>query len=290
MRVARVGAVLAALIAVTVGCGSTSKASTSPTTVPPATTVPSMAPTTTMPEAATLDVRAYFMHGDTIGVAHRTVVATPRIATAAMAELLAGPTPNDAAAGLTTAIPGGTRLLGLDITAGTATVDLSGAFAQGGGSLSMTARLAQVTYTLTQFPTVAQVVFRVDGAPVTAFGGGGIVLDHPATRATFESVTPAILVESPGRGWAVHTPLHMSGTADVFEAQFQAELTDAAGTVLASRAVRATSGSGTRGTFDAPLPFPAAVTGPATLTVFDLSPKDGSRIDVVAVPVELVAP
>ena len=235
-------------------------------------------------------MRVYFLRGDKIDVAHRSVAATPRVAAAAMSELLAGPTAADSAAGLTTAIPAATQLLGVTVTTGTATVDLTGTFESGGGSLSMTARLAQVTYTLTQFPTVAQVAFELDGRPVTTFGGEGIVLDHPVTRATFESLTPAILVETPGRGWAVRSPLRIAGTADVFEAQFRAELADASGRVIASEPVHASSGSGTRGTFDTTLPFPTGASGPATLNVFDISPKDGSRIDVVQIPLQLLGP
>jgi germination protein M len=273
-------------------CGSTSHPEASPTTTGAPTTTPvTPSPTTaTTAPVATVDVRAYFMQGDTVGVAHRTVASTVRVATAAMAELLAGPSPADAAAGLTTAIPGGTELLGITIDGGTATVDLSGAFESGGGSLSMTARLAQVTYTLTQFPTVQRVAFQLDGQPVTVFGGEGIMLDHPATRTSFESVTPAILVESPGRGWAVHSPLRITGSANVFEAQFRAELTDASGAVLATQVVHATSGTGTRGTFDATLAFSATATGPVTLSVFDMSAKDGMRIDVVTIPLQVVTP
>jgi hypothetical protein len=176
-------------------------------------------------------------------------------------------------------------LLGIAISNGVATVDLSGAFESGGGSLSMLGRLAQVTYTLTQFPTVSSVVFHIDGKPVSAFGGEGIVLDHPATRASFESVVPAILVESPGRGSAVSSPLRITGTANVFEAQFQAELTDSTGTVIATQSVHATSGTGTRGTFDSNLAFSS--TGSAVLKVFDISPKDGSRVDEVQIPLNL---
>jgi hypothetical protein len=242
-----------------------------------------------MPPAPTADVRVYFLRGDELDVAHRTVTATPRIATAAMTELLAGPTPADVAAGLASAIPAGTRLLGLTIADRSATLDLSGAFAGGGGSLSMAARLAQVTYTLTQFPTVEGVVFRLDGRPLTVLGGEGIVIDHPASRSSFEALAPAILAEFPGRGWAVQSPLRASGTANVFEGQFQAELTDSAGQVLARQIVHASSGSGTRGGFTAVLSFTAPTSGPGTMILFDTSPKDGSRIDVVQIPLELVA-
>lgn len=279
-----------AVLAVTVSCGSSTKNGQGPTTRPATTTAPSTSgPTssTTATTPATMDVRVYFMQGDKIGVAHRTITATQQVATAAMTELLAGPTASDSAAGLTTAIPSGTLLLGINIAGGTATVDLTGAFAGGGGSLSMTARLAEVTYTLTQFPTITGVDFRLDGKAVTVFGGEGIILDHPATRTGFESLTPAILVEFPGRGWAVETPLRVAGTANVFEAQFQAEITLSGGRVIATKSIQATSGTGTRGTFDTTISFPSSARGPATLTVFDTSAKDGSRIDVVTIPLEL---
>jgi germination protein M len=289
--------VVAALVAV--GCAYTSKPTTNPTTTPATTpsatgvtssTGPPLATTTTQVEAETADVRVYYLQSDTLGVAHRTITATPRVAAAAMTELLAGPTPADSAAGLTTAIPAGTRLLGVTIADGTATIDLTPTFESGGGSLSMAARLAQVTYTLTQFPSVARVVFSLDGKPVTVFGGEGIILDHPATRASFETLTPAILVEYPGRDWAVQSPLRIAGSANVFEAQFQAELTDASGVVIARQAIHATAGTGTRGTFDTTLPFTVTASGPGLLTVFDTSPKDGTRIDVVQLPLQLVAP
>ena len=71
-----------------------------------------------------------------------------------MEDLLAGPNPLEARAGVTTVIPAGTRLLGLTISKGVATVDLSSEFESGGGSASMFARLAQVACTLDQFPTL----------------------------------------------------------------------------------------------------------------------------------------
>ena len=234
-------------------------------------------------EEATTSFRVYFMRADQLAVAGRTVLVTPALATAAVRALLMGPTPAERSAGLSSAIPPGTTLRGVTISGGTATVDLTGAFSSGGGSLSMTARLAQVTYTLTQFPTVSGVVFRLDGSPVTVFGGEGIVLDHPATRSSFEGVTPAILVESPTPGAATTSPVRVWGTANVFEAAFRLELLDHSGRVVASRSVQASSGSGSRGTFDVTVPFTPA-DGLATLNVFDLSAKDGSRQDQVSVP------
>jgi germination protein M len=225
------------------------------------------------------------MRSDKLAVTARTVPVTSAVASAAMISLLAGPTPAEASAGVGSAVPAGTVLRSVSVKGGTATVDLSSAFSSGGGSLSMTARLAQVVYTLTQFPTVSQVIFRLDGHAVTVFGGEGIVLDHPATRSGFESVTPPVLIESPAPGQQVANPLRVSGSANVFEAVFRLEATDATAKVLATRIVQATSGTGTRGTFDVSVRVPVGAAGPVTITAFVVSPKDGSRQDVARVSV-----
>lgn len=293
----RAGTALALLGYLVAGCGAGSTSGSAPTTTSapattttaavPTTTVPTTAPTTTPPVTSpvptTTSLRVYFMRTDKLAVVSRTVTATPAVAAAAVSALLAGPTPAERNEGLSSTVPTGTVLRGVTIADKVATVDLSGTFASGGGSLSMTARLAQVTYTLTQFPTVSGVLFRLDGKPVTVFGGEGIMLDGPATRASFESVTPAILVESPAPGSRVTSPLRVWGTSNVFEAVFQVEIADASGRVLAAQTVHATSGTGTRGTFDVSVRF-AAPAGALTLRAFDLSAKDGSRQDMVSVP------
>ena len=53
------------------------------------------------------------------------------------------------AIGMVNGIPDGTEVLGVDISDGVATVDLSEEFASGGGSLSMQLRVAQVVFTST---------------------------------------------------------------------------------------------------------------------------------------------
>jgi spore germination protein GerM len=55
----------------------------------------------------------------------------------------------------------------------------------------MDLRLAQVVYTLMQFPSVKAVNFSLDGKPVTVFGSEGIVLDHPQERSDYEDVAPS---------------------------------------------------------------------------------------------------
>ena len=131
--------------------------------------------------------------------------------------------------------------------------------------------LAQAVYTLTQF---------VPTRPA-------LVNERRYTRADFEEFTPAILVESPLPEANVGRPLRITGTANTFEATFQYELIDSSGQVIAKQFVTATSGSGTRGTFDVTVPYPAGHGGPGKLVVFESSAKDGSRIHVIELPVRL---
>ena len=103
------------------------------------------------------------------------------------------------------------------------------------------------------------------------------------TRADFEDLTPAILVEAPLPFATVSAPLRLRGTANTFEATFEYELLDSNGKTLAKHFVTATSGSGTRGTYDVTIPF-APPGGTGKLVVYELSAADGSRIHQVEIP------
>ena len=185
---------LASLVVVTgsvgfvlAGCGSQKAVSLGPPpTESDGTAAGSSTTTGTLP--TTLSFEVWFARGEQLVSEQRTHAATPRVATAAVEALLAGPTAAEHASGVSTAIPGGTRLLGISIKRGVATVDLTSEYQSGGGSLSMQVRLGQVVYTLTQFPTVKTVRFALDGAPVNVFSGEGIVLDHPVGRSDYRDL------------------------------------------------------------------------------------------------------
>jgi sporulation and spore germination protein/galactose oxidase-like protein len=143
---------------------------------------------TTDAQTSPVVLQVWFARGEQLVSEERTHAATPRVATAAVEALLAGPTSAERAAGVTTAIPDGTRLLGISIKDSVATVDLTSEYQSGGGSLSMQVRLGQIVYTLTQFPTIRTVRFALDGTPVNVFSGQGIVLDHPVGRADYQDL------------------------------------------------------------------------------------------------------
>ena len=70
----------------------------------------------------------------------------------------------------------------------------------------------------------------------------------------------------------------------MFEATSNYELLDATGAVIAEGFVTASCGTGCRGTFDVEVAFEWSGDPRGTLRVFELSAKDGSRVNVVEIP------
>jgi hypothetical protein len=98
---------------------------------------------------------------------------------------------------------------------------------------------------------------------------------------------PAIVVDQPASGSVFPSPGRVTGTANVFEAQFRLQVLDGQRHVLADLPVRATCGTGCRGTFDVTVRYAIATAEWGTLRVFDLSAKDGTPTDVSEIPVWL---
>jgi spore germination protein GerM len=96
--------------------------------------------------------------------------------------LLTGP----ADPAFTTTIPQGTKLKNVSLEADGVHVDLSQEFTNGGGSSSMTGRLAQVLYTASSLDPAAKVWISVEGKPLEVLGGEGLELEQPMTRENFD--------------------------------------------------------------------------------------------------------
>ena len=245
--------------------------------------------TETEPPASTVTYQVWFANDEGLFVSYRTSPATPRVGTAALEALLDGPDSFEEGYGLRTSIPDGTQLLGLSIDDGIASVDLTSEFETGGGSASMQTRLAQVVYTIAQFPTVEGVVFSLDGEPIDVLGGEGVIIDHPLTRRDFAELLPAILVLSPALTQEVESPVLIRGSANVFEANVSIQILDENDKVLAETFTTATCGSGCRGTFRIQVPFEVDHAQEGTIVVHD---DDGAGTGVfpheVRIPVRLV--
>jgi hypothetical protein len=213
--------------------------------------------------------KVWFHRGEQLYVVNRARIATPRIGSAALTDLLAGPTTAEHDAGIGTQIPDGTELLGLIIDNDIATVDLTSEYESGGGTASMTMRLAQVVCTLDQFPTVKGVLFQLDGRAVDVLGGEGIVIDHPLRCRDYRDLLPAILVTSPASGETVDNPVTITGSANVFEANVTVEILDASGNVVGSGFTTATCGTGCRGSFEITLTYDVAKAQKGEIVVHD---------------------
>jgi len=237
---AAVAAVSIGLLAA--GCGGNSSAvGEAPSTTTTVTVTTTRQATTTESVQQPLALQLYFLAPDgKLAAVTRVVERTQTPGAATLHEL------TDPPQGLKTEVPSGLRLTIADGRA-----DVTGA------QLDPPA-LAQVVYALTTFPTVQS----VDGK----------------TRADVEAFVPPILVEQPSPAESVTSPLHVTGNANTFEATFNYELEDANGESLAKNFVTASSGSGTRGTFDFTIPFSVGAPQVGKLRVFELSAEDGSIV------------
>jgi germination protein M len=251
-------ALLSLLALLAAGCGGDDDQAVTTTVVQTTTATP----TSSVPEEAPAVVTLYFLRNGKVAPVQRGIVTGPAIGTATVRELLKGPSADDE--GFKTAIPAGAELESLAIDNGVASLDLS-------RPLPSATALAQVVYTLTQFPTVKRV----------EVGG------KASGRKAFEAQTPAILIETPLPNETVHSGFEVRGTANTFEATFNYELKDAAGNVIAKNFVTATSGSGTRGSFRFTVPYKISKPQQGTLVAFEVSAADGSRTHTVAVPLRL---
>lgn len=286
------GVLVAGMAATLAACGSSSEPAATATAAP--TETPSLTPAdapkedpTSAPSGTptnTTKLSIYFLRGAMLGVAERRVPRTKAVAAAAMRELCRGPTATERSAGLDTAIPAGTEPGSISISDGIALVDLSSHYADGGGSQSMMARVAQVVYTLTRFPSIKAVSFSLDGSPISTLGEEGLAVAPPQRRADWVDFEPTISVESPGVGATLGSPFVLAGTASVFEGSFTAELRDDSGRRIVRSTVQASKGGPERGDFRKTVAFTTSAPS-GLLIVYTRSMEDGSRQNEVRIPV-----
>lgn len=271
---------------------TTTVAQATTTTVAPLTTT-TVGPATT----GTMVVAPYF-YLDEEGHPNRTgpfvfpmarqVDRTVAVARAAMMQLLAGPTTAErqSVPSISTAIPDGVRLLGLTIDQDIATVDLSAEFDATDDSAVVAQRAAQVVFTLSRFDSVAEVLFRQEGEPVSIQTGDGSLVSRPVGIWDYLEFAAAISVETPVYRGPGGNPLRVTGFAAVFEATFQYALTDASGLIIEEGIAMTNNGTGWGG-FDFTIDYDVDREQVGALIVWAGSAQDGSRIDIREYPVEL---
>lgn len=105
----------------------------------------------------------------------------------AMADLLAGPSSGEVAAGTSSALPSGTRLLSARVSKGTANLDFNSVLTSLTGHEELLA-FAQIVATATSVPGVAAVQIAVEGKAVNAPKPDGTLAQRPVTRADYASL------------------------------------------------------------------------------------------------------
>jgi hypothetical protein len=110
----------------------------------------------------------------------------------------------------------------------------------------------------------------------------------PEASSTAADGLPVIVVATPAPGERVTSPVAVSGTADVFEANVTVAVLDARGRELARDFTTATCGTGCRGDYSIELPFSVEAEQPGTIVVHDDDAAGtGTPPHVVEIPVTL---
>ena len=223
--------IIIALSGAVAGCGGSNDASTTlPTTTSP--------PTTTAPAPAPITVTVFRVRDGHLVADAARVRGTRAVAAASLTALgLAAP---------------------ISISNGTATVERDDATRE---------QVAEMVYTLTQYPTIQ----RVDVAGKTGL-----------TRADVAEFVPPILVERPAAGATTGKAIAVSGSASVYEATVVLELRQG-GKVVQKKVVTAAEGAPGRGPFSGTLVAPAS--GHYVVAAYSPSAMDGSRQHEQDVPV-----
>jgi germination protein M len=245
--------------------------------------------TTTRPGAATVKQRGTHLSGRQVNLAvyylrifagrqylapeWHPVPSTRAVAAAAVGELLEGE-PYTPGAGRP--FPPGTRLRGVEIEDGTATVELSGSALEAGAAGPGRWPLQALVHTLTQFPTVQRVLVRVGGRAVAG----------PLARDTSLPLAP-IALAAPAPGAQVKgSRLVVKGEASVYEGTVSLRLRDDRGQVMAQGHATAAEGAPGRGQFSGALSFtPPAGPHAWTLEAFEVDAEDGRIGYLVELPV-----
>nr|WP_242960993.1 Gmad2 immunoglobulin-like domain-containing protein [Clostridium peptidivorans] len=242
------------------------------------------------PSVETMDAIVYYLKDSNNEMyLVREVHKTPKsegVARAALNELILG---KPLTSGAFKVLPKDTKILGIKIENGLATVDFSKEVLKANvGSSGEMLGILSIVNTLTEFPTIQRVKFTVEGKAENAMGWWGHVglYEQPFKRNLSPVYEPAIWVTSPIAGQTVKSTFKIKGNARVFEAFVSFRLKDSNGNILAKGSTRAESGAPERGGFEAELTFKPSSAGKGQLEIFEESMKDGSPINMVIIPVK----
>lgn len=205
---------------------------------------------------------------------------------AAVNELISGVPKTD---GAVRVLPQGTRLLGIIINDGLATVNFSKEVLNANvGSSGEVLGIQSIVNTLTEFPQIREVSFQVegglDGRARDWWGHVGLY-EQPFKRNLDKVFEPAIWVTHPASGQAAGVPLLVKGSAKISEGAISTRLLDSNGKKIAEGSAAASQGTNGRGDFEIKLTFTPPGKGSGILEVYRTGPKGGPPMDTVKIPI-----
>lgn len=184
------GAIAAAIIAALAAGGGAAwwgfHATNPPTT---STTVPNVVQQPTLPQAVQSTTAQIYLLRDTgknLQLVPKPIEVNTKQPNAVLEAAFQGLLAGSEDAKVSSTIPEGTKLRSLKVQNDGIHVDLSQEFTTGGGSASMSGRLAQVIYTATTLEPNANVWIEVEGKPLELLGGEGLEITQPMTRQSFQ--------------------------------------------------------------------------------------------------------
>lgn len=211
---------------------------------------------------------------------------TPDPARAALQELISGKTTTP---GAIRVLPPDTRILGVIVNNGLATVNFSREVLKANvGSEGEALGIQSIVNTLTEFPEIQRVSLQVEGkvdARTQDWWGHVGLYDQPFRRDLSQVFEPAIWVTHPNPGQVAGVPLLVKGSARVFEGSVNARLLDGHGRILAKATTTASQKAPERGDFELRLHFKPPETSKGKLEVYSINPRNGSEENKVSITV-----
>jgi germination protein M len=203
----------------------------------------------------------------------------------AVRALFDGPNAAESAAGVKTAVPAGAKLLSTAVANGVATINVRPTFASPAPKKRIRMRLAQLTFTATQFANVHAVHLEFMGSSVSSIGG--VPVPARMTRAHFSRLLPAIVVHAPVIGAHLAPSVRVTGTSNVFEAAMVVKVVNAGGHIIARKFFTASCGNGCRGHFGVTISYHVGNAQAGAIVVTDTSGRGGPPPHIVRIPVQL---
>jgi len=137
------------------------------------------------PPSAASPLALYFVLDDRLVAIPRQTMSAPG-ADALLRSLLEGPTGDEASFGVTTAIPSGTRVSGVDRSGGTLVVELSSDLATTDNTSVLA--VGQLVLTASGLPGIERVRFEIDGKSVQVPTGDGTLTGGAVTPTDYQEL------------------------------------------------------------------------------------------------------